>query len=108
VLASGVASNALLAPDVRPPNAASALVYYEGLLGAARLEDWDGWLDALARFDNAVEDHVSHALAHGFADVRLVLAGRDCVRSIVLRHSDRLRFWHSNVLVDLLREPEPA
>jgi len=108
MLASGVAPNALLASDVKPTNAASALVYHEGLLGAARLEDWDGWLDALARFDDAVEDHVSHALAHGFADVRLVLAGREYVRSIVLRQSDRLRFWHSNALVDLLCEPERA
>ena len=105
-LASGLAPTALLASDVKPASAGSALVYYEGLLNAARLEDWDGWLEAIAGFDNAVDEHVTHALAQGSAAVTLVLAGRAHVRSIVLRRSDRLRLWRTNTLVDLLCEPE--
>lgn len=107
-LASGVAPSALLQGDAKPERPPSALVYWPVLQRHASQDDWDGWLAALMQFDEQIEGHVRHAFAHGFSDVTLVLAGREVVRSVVLRPSDGLRFWRRNPIAELFAEAELA
>lgn len=107
-LASGLAPSALLAPDARPTGSASALIYRPDLLTAASHEDWDAWLQTLAGVDALVDQHLEHAFSQGHRDATLVLAGRDVVRCITLRASDRLRFWRGGAIDALFSEPEAA
>lgn len=107
-LASGLARSALLAPDVLPPGSSPTLVYCPDLLIAASHEDWDAWLQTLARVDTFIERHVAHAFAQGHRDMTLVLGGREFVRTITLRASDRLRFWRSGTNDAMFSEPEIA
>lgn len=107
-LASGLAPSALLDADAKPATADPFLAYDPRLLAHNALQDWDAWLAMLARCEAGIDAHVEHAFARGLRDVTLVLAGRHGVRTIVLRSSDRFRFWRSRALTDLLAEPEPA
>jgi hypothetical protein len=103
-LASGVAPSSVTSGDAKPASVSSALTYCLDLHPFAIQEDWDGWLTALARFDANFEGHFAHAFANGFGDVTLVLAGREAVRSVVLKRSDGLRFWRSNPVAELFAE----
>jgi hypothetical protein len=107
-LASGLPPNALLDDGTKPARVPAALVYWPDLCRRAGQEDWDGWLEVLTRFDTEVAGHVEHAFASGFGEVTLVLAGREAVRCVVLRESDRLRFWRNNALTKIFGEDEPA
>jgi hypothetical protein len=107
-LASGLPPGALLDDATRPASGPAALVYWPNLLRRATQEDWDGWLDVFTDFDAEMTGHVEHAFASGFGEVNLVLAGREVVRCVVLRASDRLRFWRSNPLTKIFVEDEPA
>jgi hypothetical protein len=107
-LASGVAPTALLAGNARASGGGSAMVYWRELLAPSSQEDWDTWVQVLERFDAWFDGHVEHAFAQNFRDVRLILAGREVVRCIVIRPSDKWRFWKTNTIADLLAEAEPA
>jgi hypothetical protein len=105
-LASGVAPSSLLSPDARPTGVAAALIYWPDLHRFAIQGDWDGWLTTLAQFDGELEAQVAHAFGNGFSDVSLVLAGRETVRSVVLKRSDGLRFWRTNPIAELFAETD--
>jgi hypothetical protein len=107
-LASGLAPGSLLPDGAKPVGPGAALVYLPGLLHPAAQQDWDAWLDALARYDHEIDVHVAHAFTHGFRDATLVLAGREAVRWVVVRTSDRLCFWRRNRIAELLAEVEPT
>jgi hypothetical protein len=107
-LASGLAPSGLLAPEAKPGKPDPFLAYEPQLLHHRCREDWETWLAALARCDELIDAHATHAFARGFRDVTLVLAGRHGVRTIVLQSSDRFRFWRRNALAALLAEPESA
>jgi hypothetical protein len=107
-LASGLARNALLDDETKPAGGRTALVYWPHFHAKASNADWDGWLEVLARFDLSLESHVKQAFAGGFGELALVLAGRDMVRKIVLRPSDRVKFWRRSAIAGLFAEPEAA
>jgi len=107
-LASGLAPSALLAASAKPAAGPSVLVYLPDLLRPCSHEDWDAWLGVLATCDAEIEAHVTHAFAHGYRDVTLVLAGREIVRPLVVSTSDRLKVWRRQKMADLFAEPEAA
>jgi hypothetical protein len=107
-LASGLARNALLAPDTLAAGSSATLVYCPDLLIAASHEDWDAWLQTLARVETFIESHLEHAFEQGHRDVTLVLGGREFVRSVTVRASDRLRFWRGGAIAAVFSEPEGA
>jgi hypothetical protein len=107
-LASGLPTEALLPAGGKPGPAASVLVYWPHLLSRSSHEDWDGWLQALTRFDAEIADHIEHAWACRFDAVALVLAGRETVRPILIKRTDRLKPWRRNRLPALFAAPAPA
>jgi hypothetical protein len=105
-LASGLPPSAVLPLEAKPGRGGPALVYWPRLLRFSGQHNWDSWLDELSQFDAQIESHIEHAFAHGFGDVTLVLAGRESVRSVVLRRSDRLRFWQRHPIAGHFAEAE--
>jgi hypothetical protein len=79
-----------------PGNA--ALVVWDTLLLPRQLQDWAGWLGALTGLDARVA-----ALSRA-SELDVVLAGGETVRRLRSRPSDRLKFWRSRSLHQVLAE----
>lgn len=82
------------------------LAYLPALAAAHAAQAWDGWVASFERLAAVLEAHSERAFARGFERVEIALAGRQGLRLIELRASDRLRFWHATPLADCLAEPE--
>jgi hypothetical protein len=82
--------------DARPAN--DALVVWDDLLLPRLLQDWTGWVDALRGWD----DRMAALSRSSMVDV--VLAGGATVRRLRSRPADRLKFWRSRSLHQVLAE----
>jgi hypothetical protein len=108
-LASGVAPSGVSGAATDAPDGSSTVLVYDTLLRTASShEDWDAWLDAMARLDARLEDLSSRAFAAGHATLILVLAGRQHLRKVTLRRVDRWAIWRRHSMADLLAEPDSA
>jgi len=107
-LASGLPPDSLLNARSKPPRGGAVLVYRDDLLASNAHEDWDRWLEILTRLSVELEQHIEHALAAGFDEFLLVLAGRSEVRTLAIRRFDAVRVWRNHSLSDIFSEAEAA
>ena len=107
-LASGLHPEALLNARSKPPRGGAVLVFRDELLASNAHEDWDRWLEILARFSAELDEHIEHAFSSGFSEFMLVLAGRNDVRTLAIRRYDPVRVWRNHSLPDLFSEAEAA
>lgn len=105
-LASGVAPAALAGEDEVPAPTGDVLALCPQLAAAHAAEDWEAWRVEFERLSAALDARCERAFARGFDRVTLVLAGRETLRIIELRASDRLRIWRRAPLAELLAEHE--
>lgn len=115
MLAAGVAPAALRTASASgaqaPARAAGggqphALALWTDLQDAASVGDWPAWHAGLARIDRALERLRRGSPAADRID--LILTGREHVRRVRLRPSDRWWIWRRHPLGALLAEPATA
>lgn len=108
-LAASVPEEALHGPDAIPAATGDAVSVWRGLLAPARFEAWGQWLQRLAEMEPGLQRLHSASREAGYDELALVLCGSRLVRIVVLRGSDRWRFWRRSTIaaafVEAAEEP---
>ncbi len=83
----------LLASLPVEPDATRALESFDGLIDAARAEDWSSWRVQLEALDARIGALLDEQRKDAIGELTIVLSGRDRVRSIRIGPRELGRFW---------------